>query len=119
MIRHASIYDTLEPSDTSGLRVLVMRYWPRGVRRDRVDLWLKDAAPSPELLHEYTHGVIDAVEFDRRYRQEMTSDRPAVLRQLHDLEREHGTLTLLCRERLPPSTYCHRLALADLLASAN
>jgi len=28
---------------------------------------------------------------------------------MRDLEREHGTLTLLCRERIPPSTYCHRL----------
>jgi hypothetical protein len=31
----------------------------------------------------------------------------------------HASLALLCRERIPPSTYCHRLALADLLANAN
>ena len=119
MIRHASIHETLEPSDADGLRVLIMRYWPRRVRRDRVDVWLKDAAPSRGLLRAYTHDAIDAAEFDRRYRHEITSERPHVLRQLHDLEREHASLTLLCRERIPPSTYCHRLALADLLANAN
>jgi Protein of unknown function, DUF488 len=42
----------------------------------------------------------------------------AVLQQLRDLEREHGTLTLLCRERIPPGTYCHRRALAELLTTS-
>ena len=115
MLRHASIYDTLDRSDAEGLRVLIMRYWPRGVRRDRVDVWVKDAAPSRELLHAYTHGEIDAGEFERRYRAEMTDERPGVLQHLHDLEHEHGTLTLLCRERIPPSEYCHRLTLVELL----
>jgi uncharacterized protein YeaO (DUF488 family) len=118
VIRHASIHDALERSDADGLRVLIMRYWPRGVRRDRVDLWLSDAAPSRVLLREYTQGEIDAAEFDRRYRHEINTERADVLRQLRDLEREHGTLTLLCRERIPPSTYCHRLALADLLSAS-
>ena len=36
-----------------GERLLVMRYWPRGVRREAVDRWLRDLAPSPELLREY------------------------------------------------------------------
>jgi uncharacterized protein YeaO (DUF488 family) len=116
VIRQASIYEVLNASDSAGLRVLVMRYWPRGIRRERVDRWLKDAAPSRELLRAYTHGDIDTAELDRRYREAITSQRPDVLGQLRELEREHGTLTLLCRERIPPSTYCHRLALADLLA---
>jgi DNA-binding HxlR family transcriptional regulator len=37
--------------------------------------------------------------------------------RLRELEREHGTLTLLCHERIPPSEYCHRLALVELLAT--
>ncbi len=110
MIGHASVYDAASPE---GFRVLVMRYWPRGVKRERVDLWLKDAAPSRGLLNAYNHEDLDWSTFDERYRQEMR-ERPAVLQQLRDLEREHGTLTLLCHER---EGHCHRLILADLLAA--
>jgi uncharacterized protein YeaO (DUF488 family) len=117
VIRHASIYDARQATETDALRVLIMRYWPRGVRRERVDVWLRDAAPSRELLGAFTHGTIDASEFDRRYREEITTERPHVLQQLRQLEREHGALTLLCRERIPPSAYCHRLALVELLVS--
>ena len=37
-----------KPSRTDGFRVLVERLWPRGVTKERakLDLWLKDVAPS-------------------------------------------------------------------------
>jgi uncharacterized protein YeaO (DUF488 family) len=40
------------PNDADGLRVLVDRLWPRGLSKERarVDLWLKDIAPSDDLL---------------------------------------------------------------------
>ena len=76
MIRTASIYES--PADNDGLRVLIMRYWPRGVRRERVDVWLKDAAPSTELLKAYTHGGLSWSDFEAGYRAEMRS-RPQVL----------------------------------------
>jgi uncharacterized protein YeaO (DUF488 family) len=114
MIRTASVYDP--PADKDGLRVLIMRYWPRGVRRERVDVWLKDAAPSRELLQAYTHQGLGWDKFEEGYRAEMEQDRPHVLEQLRDLEREHGTLTLLCHERIPPHEHCHRHTLQGLLA---
>jgi len=110
VIGHGSVYDAAPPD---GLRVLVMRYWPRGVKRERVDLWLKDAAPSRELLHAYNHEDLDWSTFERRYRDEM-ADRPEVLRHLGELEREHGALVLLCHER---QGHCHRTILADLLGA--
>ena len=113
MIRHASIYQPTE--DELGWRVLIMRYWPRGVRRDRVDAWIKDAAPSAELLNAYNHEGLSWDEFERRYRDEILHERPEALQQLRDLEREHGTLTLLCHERIPPQEHCHREVLAQLL----
>ena len=49
MIETKSIYhDSIEPGD--GYRLLVMRYWPRGVKKDRIDSWIKELAPSKELL---------------------------------------------------------------------
>jgi uncharacterized protein YeaO (DUF488 family) len=115
VIHTASVYDPPQPPDVAGWRVLVMRYWPRGVRRDRVDVWLKDAAPSAGLLRAYQHEGLAWAAFVERYRDEMQRERPAVLQQLRALHTEHGTLTLLCHERIPPHEHCHREVLADLL----
>jgi len=43
------IYEPASKDD--GLRVLVDRLWPRGISKDkaRIDLWLKDIAPSDAL----------------------------------------------------------------------
>ncbi|MDQ6670325.1 MAG: DUF488 family protein [Chloroflexota bacterium] len=115
MIRHASIYDARERCEGDGLRVLVMRQWPRGVRKERIDLWLKDAGPSRELLRTYTHAGLPWATFEARYRREMLEERSEVLAHLRGLERAHGTLTLLCHERIPPAAHCHREILVDLL----
>lgn len=114
MIKVASIY---EPDPGQGFRVLIMRYWPRGVRRERVDLWLKDAAPSAELLRAYAHEGQAWEDFDRLYRVEIREQRPHVLEQLRLLEHEHDTLILLCHERIPPAEHCHRQVLAELLSA--
>jgi uncharacterized protein YeaO (DUF488 family) len=119
MIQLASIYDSrAEPNIGDGLRVLVMRQWPRGVRKERTDLWLKDAGPSRELLHAYNHAGLTWEEFEQRYRSEMLDERADVLDRLRELEREHGVLTLQCHERIPPGEHCHREVLADLLKAA-
>jgi uncharacterized protein YeaO (DUF488 family) len=115
MIRHASVYDQPMPSDEAGARVLIMRMWPRGIRRDRIDVWLKDAAPSTELLKSYSHDQMPWAQFERRYRDEILEDRPHVLKAILDLELEHGHVTLLCHERIPPKQHCHRLVLVELL----
>ena len=110
-----SIYSR-EP--VSGWRVLIMRIWPRGVRKDRVDLWMKDASPSRELLDAYHHAGLPWSEFEARYRREILDERPQVLDQLRALEREHGTVTLLCFERIPPEEHCHRLTLMAMLSES-
>lgn len=117
VFRHASIYEP-RSADEQSLRVLVMRRWPRGVRKERVDAWLKDAAPSRTLLDAYHHGL-GWDEFAARYRDEILTDRPGVLDELRRLEREHGSVTLLCFERVPPDEHCHRLVLLDLLKSGS
>jgi uncharacterized protein YeaO (DUF488 family) len=119
MIRQASIYEARERSDEDGLRVLVMRHWPRGVRKERIDLWLKDAGPSLDLLRAYTHAGLAWATFEERYRREMLEERADLLERLRGLEREHGVLTLFCHERIPPSEHCHRQVLVDLLSRSS
>ena len=115
MLQHASIYSA---KDAAGLKVLVMRYWPRGVRRESVDVWIKDAAPSRELLRAYAHEGLPWHEFEQRYRDEMLQERPEVLERLRALHSEHGVVTLLCHEQIPPKAHCHRTVLLDLLTNA-
>jgi uncharacterized protein YeaO (DUF488 family) len=115
MIRHASIYEARQAAPGDGLRVLVMRQWPRGVRKECADVWLKEAAPSRALLDAYNHAGLGWQEFAERYRAEMLDERPSVLDELRRLEAEHEVVTLLCHERMPPSEHCHREVLAELL----
>jgi uncharacterized protein YeaO (DUF488 family) len=114
-IKHDSIY-AAECQTQPGLRVLIMRFWPRGVRKNHVDVWLRDAAPSRQLLRAYREGSLSWEDFEERYRAEIVDERADVLDQLSKLEREHGSVTLLCTERIPPREHCHRLTLQSLLA---
>ncbi len=83
--------------------------------RERVDTYLRDAAPSLALLRAYRDGEVDWSEFAQRYREEIVGSRAHVLDELRALEREHGDIVLLCTERIPPAEHCHRLILIELL----
>jgi uncharacterized protein YeaO (DUF488 family) len=113
--RGDSIYSR-NPAPDQGLRVLIMRIWPRGIRKDRVDVWMKDASPGRGLLDAYHHAGMPWDEFEAGYRREILEERPQVLDELRALEREHGTVTLLCFERIPPEEHCHRQTLLAMLA---
>jgi uncharacterized protein YeaO (DUF488 family) len=81
----ARIYDT---ATAGGFRVLVDRVWPRGMSKEsaRLDLWLKDVAPSTDLRRWYGHDPARFEEFRRRYEAELTEPPAAgALRRLADL----------------------------------
>ncbi len=52
------------PGRDDGFRILVDRLWPRGLSKDKakVDLWLKDIAPSHDLRKWYAHDPKKWVE---------------------------------------------------------
>ena len=80
------VYD--EPGEGDGMRVLVDRLWPRGLSKERarVDLWLKDIAPSNELRTWFGHDPEKFDEFRKRYEAKLASgpahDALAHLREL-------------------------------------
>ena len=45
------------PAKSDGYRVLVDRLWPRGLAKvkAKIDLWLKEVAPSTELRQWFGH----------------------------------------------------------------
>lgn len=84
-------------ADTKGKRVLVDRLWPRGVRKEslKLDLWLRDLAPSDELRKWFGHDPGRWKEFQRRYRAELKRpERQEPLHELLALARK-GPVTLL------------------------
>lgn len=62
-----------EPSRGDGVRVLVDRLWPRGIRKDalKMDRWAREVAPSPELRKWYGHVPERFEEFRERYLAEL------------------------------------------------
>jgi uncharacterized protein YeaO (DUF488 family) len=84
-----------EPSQEDGKRILVDRLWPRGLTKQkaRVDLWLKDVAPSNELRKWFSHDPQKWPEFKRKYIEELKAvgEPLALLRQ----QVIHGKVTLL------------------------
>jgi uncharacterized protein YeaO (DUF488 family) len=73
------------PKTSDGIRVLVDRLWPRGLKKADVELdhWMKDVAPSPALRQWFGHDPDRFTDFKRRYTAELKSN-PALaeLRQL-------------------------------------
>mgnify|MGYP001439680399 CR=1 FL=1 len=96
-IRLRRVYDPPTPND--GLRILVDRLWPRGLTKEaaRVDLWLRDVAPSNELRRWYGKDLTKWEEFRSRYLQEL-AERPEAIEPLLDAARR-GPITLLYGKR--------------------
>ena len=64
-----------KPETGIGARILVDRLWPRDLRKDeaKIDLWLKDIAPSEELRQWFAHGLKKWDEFKQRYFAELNA----------------------------------------------
>jgi len=71
-IKLKRVYEKAEKSD--GFRILVDRLWPRGISKEnaKIDLWLKDIAPSDELRKWFGHNPSKWNEFQRLYKEELT-----------------------------------------------
>jgi uncharacterized protein YeaO (DUF488 family) len=96
-IRLKRVYDP--PSSADGLRVLVDRLWPRGMKKEEaaLDRWDRDIAPSNELRKELGHDHARWDEFRARYFAELDAN-PEPVEQLAR-EARKGTVTLLFAAR--------------------
>ena len=111
-VKTKSIYQPAEPGD--GVRVLITRYYPRGVKKDRFDRWVKPLSPSRELLTSYKAGEMSWERFRKSFVSELRASVESIeaLRELEALSRLQD-VTLLCYEKegLP----CHRYVVRDIL----
>lgn len=97
MIKLKRAYE--KPARDDGERILVERLWPRGLTKQRVkiDLWLKDVAPSAELRRWFGHDPDKWDEFRRRYQKEL-KDKSDLLKLLKR-KAESGAITLIYAAR--------------------
>jgi uncharacterized protein YeaO (DUF488 family) len=111
VIKIKRIYDP--PADDDGLRVLVDRLWPRGIKKidAKVDLWAKQIAPTTELRKWFDHDPEKFEEFRSRYAREFESNADAV-KQIIDAAGNRA-ITLLYAAR--DTTYNHATVLRSLL----
>jgi uncharacterized protein YeaO (DUF488 family) len=93
MIKLKRVYDP--KSSTDGVRYLVERLWPRGIKKAELHLdgWLKDVAPSTELRKWFSHDPEKWEQFRRKYFAEL-DHAPEASEPIREAARK-GTVTLL------------------------
>jgi len=74
------------PRDNGHYRVLVDRLWPRGVKKEDldIDVWLKELSPSSELRKWFDHDPERWEEFRKRYFKELSKVQDQVSKMLED-----------------------------------
>lgn len=112
-LKTKSIYEPRSAGD--GLRILITRYYPRGVKKDRFDMWVRTLSPSGDLLHGYRSGMISWSHFVESFLSELRST-PESLDALRWLARvcRSRAVTLLCYER--EGEPCHRHIVKDMVS---
>src|SRR4030065_2099262 len=93
MIRIKRVYSPASTED--GQRYLVDRLWPRGMKKEALNIvaWIKEVAPSNELRHWYGHDPDQWCEFNQRSFDELDRN-PDAWQPLLEAAR-NGIITLL------------------------
>src|SRR5262245_13914453 len=97
MFKLKRAYDAAETTD--GVRLLVERLWPRGVRKAdlTMDAWLKDIGPSDTLRRWFGHDPKRWDVFRKRYFAELDS-KPELWKNVLSAARR-GRVTLIYSSR--------------------
>jgi uncharacterized protein YeaO (DUF488 family) len=95
-VRLKRAYDP--PARGDGFRILVDRMWPRGIRKEELDIdaWAKDLAPSTALRKWFGHDPERWPEFRKRYERELReSDAKDKIKELIQAAKDKRVITLL------------------------
>jgi len=97
MIKLKRVYDPREPDD--GDWILVTTLWPRGVRKNQVDRWIKELGVPKDLLRKWLAEKISPREFEQQYRASLkTPEKQKLLAELAERARK-GNITLVTSVR--------------------
>jgi len=112
MIKTKSVYDPAEESD--GERILVSRFWPRGISKESLSLsqWLLALAPSKALVKDWKTGSLTWAEYQNHFNGEMAAHQEEI--EALAKRSKSSTITLLCYER-EGDPHCHRHLLKRMI----
>jgi uncharacterized protein YeaO (DUF488 family) len=98
LIRVKRVYE--QPSDKDGLRILVDRLWPRGLRKSeaRLDLWIKEIAPENRLRKWFSHDPEKWEEFRNCYLKELEQKEEYVQELLRKARENNLTLLYAAKD---------------------
>ncbi len=100
-----TVYDPKEAQD--GKRILVMSIWPRGIAKDKVDLWIKELGTDKDLIKKWKEQTITWEEFRSSYLKSLKG-KDDLLRELAKVAKKQ-TVTLLCSCK--DEKHCYRYLL--------
>ncbi len=111
-VRTKSVFQPAEAED--GYRILITRFYPRGVPRERFNEWAITLSPKPELLFAYKERKIDWDTFAHEFLNQLRENTECLeaIQTLHELS-EHEDITLLCFEK--DGNPCHRHLVRDVV----
>lgn len=91
-----------KPSPEDGKRILIDRLWPRGLTKEKakIDIWLKDIAPSTELREWFGHDPAKWPEFQRRYQEELEANKTIVDQLRKEINAGPATLVYSAKDEL-------------------
>lgn len=94
MLKIKRIYET--PEEKDGFRILLDKLWPEGLSKEeaKVDLWLKEIAPTKDIDEWPENGLARFDEFKEKYRDELRKKK-TLIKIIRDTEKEKGTVTFL------------------------
>ena len=113
----------LRREEADGSRILVTRYWLRGLSRENIDVWMRDLAPSVALLNCYKDELEQSrldpasntpipLRWVNDYTIEMIARR-ATIETLGQRSESGETISLLCA--CHKSETCHRSILKAII----
>ena len=87
------------PADDDGVRILVDRLWPRGMKKDEVDYdeWFKNLAPSTDLREWFNHDPSKFSEFSKKYKEELKGN-PQIEKMKEWLKKSNVTLLYAAKD---------------------
>ena len=114
-IKTKRIYEVPDVND--GIRILVDRLWPRGIKKESaaINAWEKGISPSAELRKWFNHDPEKYPEFRRKYMEELDASEDA--EKLLEFVKEHiksDNITLLYAAK--DEEHNNALVLMDWLA---
>lgn len=81
-----------------------MSLWPRGVSKEKIDLWMQELGTEPSLIKQWKAEQISWEQFAKEYKKSLKG-KEAHLREIAKMAKL-GNVTLLCSCK--DEKHCHR-----------